>query len=321
MNTLTKVPLSTAAAPAGTVPVLAPTSFAELLQFAQMAAKSQLVPRDYRGRPEDILLAVQLGSEVGLRPLQALQNIAVINGRPCVWGDALPALCKASSVYADLIETWEHEDDPERLTAVCTAKRHGSTPVTACFSVQDAKRAGLWSKDGPWRTYPRRMLQMRARSFALRDAFPDVLKGLITIEEAQDIPTRGVATPRGTAEHATGPTIDGSTAPPPVPTPDGTLETGPAVTPDGEAAPPRGYPLTTRQGTTTFQTAEEWLAAWAKLVRGCKAAKALDKLQTARETNQANIAAVATFDPEPAAKLTSELDRALAALEPGPPHR
>ena len=45
------------------------------------------------------MLAVQLGSEVGLRPMQALQNIAVINGRPAVWGDALPGLCKASPVY------------------------------------------------------------------------------------------------------------------------------------------------------------------------------------------------------------------------------
>jgi hypothetical protein len=140
---------------------LAPASFSELVQFAQMAAKSQLVPKEYRNQTEDIMLAVQLGSEVGLRPMQALQNIAVINGRPAVWGDALPGLCKASPVYHDIIETWEHEQDADLLTAVCIAKRHGSTPVTARFSVMDAKRAGLWTKAGPWQTYPRRMLQMR----------------------------------------------------------------------------------------------------------------------------------------------------------------
>jgi hypothetical protein len=185
MNTLTKVPTPTSTSPTY-APVLAPTSFSELVQFAQMAAKSQLVPKEYRNQPEDIMLAVQLGSEVGLRPMQALQNIAVINGRPAVWGDALPGLCKASPVYHDIIETWEHEQDLDLLTAVCIAKRHGSTPVTARFSVMDAKRAGLWTKAGPWQTYPRRMLQMRARSFALRDASPDVLKGLISVEEALD---------------------------------------------------------------------------------------------------------------------------------------
>jgi hypothetical protein len=57
------------------------------------------------------------------------------------------------------------------------------------FSVTDAKKAQLWGKGGPWSQYARRMLQMRARGFALRDAFPDVLRGLITAEEAQDYPT------------------------------------------------------------------------------------------------------------------------------------
>ena len=84
------------------------------------------------------------------------------------------------------------------------------------------------------------------------------------------------------------------------------------VSPASPPTPPRAYQLTTKQGTTTFQTGEEWLAAWAKLVRGCKAARALDKLQTARQTNQAHIAAVAAFDPEPAATLTAQLDRALS---------
>jgi hypothetical protein len=290
MNTLTKV-----SAPASTspvyAPVLAPASFGELVQFAQMAAKSQLVPKEYRNQPEDIMLAVQLGSEVGLRPMQALQNIAVINGRPAVWGDALPGLCKASPVYDDIVETWEHEHDPDLLTAVCVAKRHGSTPVTARFSVMDAKRAGLWTKSGPWQTYPRRMLQMRARSFALRDAFPDVLKGLMSVEEALDNHT-------GAAQLAP-PTIEATAEPT-------TLEMPPK--------PAGVYQLTTKQGTTTFRTGKEWLAAWAKIVRGCKVAKALDKLQTAREANQAHIGAIAAFDPEAAATLTTELDRALGPL-------
>ncbi len=291
MTALTKVP-SPASASAGYAPVLAPTSFGELVQFSELAAKSQLVPKEYRNQPADIMLAVQLGSEVGLRPMQALQNIAVINGRPCVWGDALPGLCKASPVYEDIIETWENPDDPDRLTAVCTAKRHGSTPVTARFSTMDAKRAGLWTKPGPWQTYPRRMLQMRARSFALRDAFPNVLKGLIAVEEALDNLTGADQLP---------PTIDATAEP----------ATPPLTPPAPSPTPPRVYPLTTRQGTTTFQTGAEWLAIWAKLVRGCKAADALDKLQAARATNQAHIDAIAAFDPEPAATLNAELDRAL----------
>ena len=325
MNVLTKPPVAPVASPAATpvaIPpalpfTLGPSSFAELVEFAEIAARSAFVPKDYRNHPEDVLLAVQLGSEVGLRPLQALQNISIINGRPAIWGDALPGLCKASSVYEDLIEFFEREEDPDFLVAVCTAKRHGSTPVTARFSVMDAKRAGLWTKPGPWQTYPRRMLQMRARSFALRDCFPDVLKGLISVEEALDLPA-----PRDRSPLA--PTIDAAPelprpAPivsPPADTPTEAPGTPPAAEPPPE--PPADttrdavYRLQTKQGITTFRTREEWLTCWAKIVRGCKAANALDKLQAARDTNAASIAAVAAFDPEPAATLNAELDRALA---------
>ena len=189
-----------------------------------------------------------------------------------------------------------------RTTAVCIAKRHGSAPVTARFSVMDAKRAGLWTKAGPWQTYPRRMLQMRARSFALRDAFHDVLKGLISVEEALDN--------HSSADQLSPPTIDAIAEPP---------------TPAPPPAPPRPYLLTTKQGTTTFQTGEDWLAAWAKLVRSCKAARALDKLQTARQTNQAHIAAVAAVagagkvcpkDGVPAGSLAAP--EGIAPLQPVP---
>ena len=172
-------------------PVLRPQTFGELVQFANMAAKSSMVPRDYLGKPENIMLAIQMGSELGLSPMQAIQNIAVVNGRPAVWGDAMPGLVKASGVCKDIIETIEGDGDT--MVAVCVAHRHGAEPVTSRFSVADAKKAGLWGKQGPWQQYPKRMLQMRARGFALRDAFPDVLRGLISSEEAADIPADGFA--------------------------------------------------------------------------------------------------------------------------------
>lgn len=167
--------------------VLRPQSFDQLMIFANMAAKSSLVPRDYAGKPENIMLAVQMGSELGLAPMQALQNIAVINGRPAVWGDAMLALCKSHPLWGGALERIEGEGD--NAAAACEVHRKGDNPVIARFSVEDAKRAGLWGKAGPWQSYPKRMLQMRARGFALRDAFPDALRGLISAEEAADTPT------------------------------------------------------------------------------------------------------------------------------------
>lgn len=165
----------------------APTTLAEAMQFSEMLARSQMVPKAYQGKPEDVLVAIQWGRELGLAPLQALQNIACINGKPSVYGDAAMALVQASPVCEDIEEYFEGEGTPNPV-AVCVAQRKGRKPVKATFSLEDAKRAGLWGKTGPWSAYPKRMMQMRARGFALRDAFPDVLKGLITAEEAQDFP-------------------------------------------------------------------------------------------------------------------------------------
>ena len=165
----------------------APATITEAIQFSEMLASSQMVPRAYQGKPQDIMVCVQWGYEIGLAPMQALQNIAVINGKPSVYGDAAMALVQASPVCEDIEEYFEGEGTTNPV-AVCVAKRKGRKPVVSKFSVEDAKRAGLWGKQGPWQAYPKRMLAMRARGFALRDAFPDVLKGLITAEEAQDFP-------------------------------------------------------------------------------------------------------------------------------------
>ena len=166
----------------------APATLTEAVTFSEMLSSSNMVPKAYQGKPQDILVCVQWGMEMGLAPMQALQNIAVINGKPSVYGDAMMALVQASPVCEDVEEFFENEGTPNPV-AVCVAKRRGRKPVIAKFSVEDAKRAGLWGKQGPWSAYPKRMMQMRARGFALRDAFPDVLKGLISAEEAQDYPS------------------------------------------------------------------------------------------------------------------------------------
>lgn len=165
------------------LPSLAPTNFSEAWSFAKMAASSGLVPKAYQGKPEDIVLCIQFGYEVGLQPLQALQGIAVINGRPSLWGDALLALIMSNPLCESIDETW----DEATWVATCTAKRKGYKNVMVrSFSWDDAKRAGL-SEKPIWQKYPRRMLQYRARGFCLRDLFPDLLKGMISREEAEDI--------------------------------------------------------------------------------------------------------------------------------------
>lgn len=171
-----------------------PTNFGELETFAKRMANTGLVPQAFKGKPEEIMAAILLGSELGLRPLSALNSIAVINGRPAVWGDALPGLAMSKGLVRSIREHFEGEPFQDTYTAVCEVMRADGSHVIQKFSVADAKRAGLWEKAGPWRQYSRRMLQIRARSFAIRDAAPHLLFGN-TAEELQDIDTS--AAPRG----------------------------------------------------------------------------------------------------------------------------
>lgn len=164
---------------------MVPTSFDEAVKISKMLAGSELVPKDYRNKPENVFVAMQWGAEIGLKGLQAIQNIAVINGRPAVWGDAALALVQNRSDCEDISETVDGSGDAR--TATCTINRKGRSPVVRTFTVGQSKTAGLAGKQGPWTQYPDRMLQMRARGFAIRDAFPDALRGLNLAEELQGV--------------------------------------------------------------------------------------------------------------------------------------
>ena len=167
----------------------------ELVRFAVAVKGSGLAPKGIETE-QAIAVAIQMGLEVGLSPMAALQNIAVINGRPSIWGDAQLAVCRATGeleVFEEWVEVGGKRVDrgPQMMgddaTAVCRVKRRGYPVSENTFSVMDAKRAGLWDKVGPWKQYPARMLKFRARSFILRDQFGDALKGLLSTEEARDI--------------------------------------------------------------------------------------------------------------------------------------
>lgn len=154
-------------------------------RVAHTLSTSALVPEAYRGRAADCFIAIQMGAEVGLGPFQAVQSIAVIGGKPCIWGDALIGVVRASPHCEWIDEAF----DKDTQTATCTAKRRGDPkPQSRSFSMQDAVTAGIANKD-IWKKYGARMLQMRARAFCLRDLFPDVLKGLSVAEEVADYHT------------------------------------------------------------------------------------------------------------------------------------
>lgn len=158
-------------------------SFDDLWRFSKAISTSGLTPKGME-KPESIMIAIQMGLEIGLSPMKSLQSIAVINGKPSIYGDAAKAMCLASPVCEYINEYYE--GDGETLTAICESKRVNGKEHKSTFSVSDAKKAGLWNKNNVWSAYGKRMLMMRARGFELRDNFTDVLGGFQTYEEVAD---------------------------------------------------------------------------------------------------------------------------------------
>lgn len=204
----------------------APRNLAEAFSFASMVLESGMAPKSYleiytkaigdnctpevaaRKAESAVVVALQFGMEVGFQPMQALQCIANINGNPSVWGDGALALVQSSGLME-----WIREEDLEAIKAntkaTCSVKRRGDPEVkTVTFSYDDARKGGIFDR-GVWKSYPHRMCMMRARAFALRDKFPDVLKGLKIAEEVMDyVEPDGAPEPAKIAATVVVPTAD-----------------------------------------------------------------------------------------------------------------
>jgi len=191
--------------------IIKPADFDGMWRIATIYAQSGMVPKQYENKPAAIIVAGQFGAELGLSLMPALQNIAVINNNPTLWGDAMLGIVRNSGTLEIFIEYYDGKPYDDDYTAVCIAKRAGigfeykpEDTLNALrrkgifvneYSVADAKKAGLWGGKGKeqwqkeqssWATNPKRMLKMRARSFTLRDGWPDKLKGMHSAEEMAD---------------------------------------------------------------------------------------------------------------------------------------
>ena len=170
-----------------------PRTIDEVARIANAVIVAGLAPDSYKGGDEKtvaskIMIGIMKGAEIGLGPLTALANIAIINGRPCLYGDGAVALIQASGKVKEWSEEWIGDEMEDGWAAVCTIWRDGQdAPYVGRFTWADAKRAKLTTK-GPWLQYPSVMMMWRARSRAMRTGFADCLSGLAIAEEVRDMP-------------------------------------------------------------------------------------------------------------------------------------
>ena len=171
-----------------------PGDYDALLRLARGLVRSGLVPKGLEvgtNNNEEMLIGrvaicIAAGMRLGQDAIWSLSNVMIVNNRPCVFGDAIPGLLFASGKVASVADAVVGTGD-ERGHVHTLARVGVPGTFVGRFSVADAKRAGLWGKAGPWTNYPDRMLKVRARAFAARDGFADVLQGLGIAEEQLDV--------------------------------------------------------------------------------------------------------------------------------------
>ncbi len=174
-----------------------PKDFDELTRFASLVHKSGLAPKGFDG-VEKVAIGMLTNMELGRPIITGLQDLAIINGRCGIYGDASLAMVTASGLMEEGFPKSEETGTPytDDWTFKYTVKRIGRPEETGTWSWLDSKKAGFdapKTKDGredkwsPWTRFTRRMMQWKSRNFVMRDNFGDVLKGMKTVEDLHDL--------------------------------------------------------------------------------------------------------------------------------------
>lgn len=181
----------------------------EMAEYAELIAPALLLPPAYRNRPADLLIAAQLGMQVGIAPAQAWQEIAVINGRPTLSAKLMSALVRRAGHKLRV------EGDEQTCTATLTRHDDPDNPVSRTWTIEMATRAGLTGKDN-WRHYPADMLSARCISAVARWGAAECLLGIdMSTEEARDMVVEGEVVPkRGGLDAVRAAVAPASSAPP-----------------------------------------------------------------------------------------------------------
>lgn len=153
-------------------------------QLADALCATDLVPMDYKNKAGNGAAAILYGAEIGLNPIQALQNIFVVHGRPAIYARTALALVKSHGVKLQTIES------SNECVTVRGTRDDEIEEVT--WTMEDAKRAG-YTKNAKYTTNPRQMLYAKAAMEVCRNLAPDVLLGIAYSREELEMERAGHA--------------------------------------------------------------------------------------------------------------------------------
>jgi len=186
-----KEPVSTDRAPQESAVGLTMWNDAKLMNLAYrtagMLAKSKIVPESYQNSPENCLIAIDLANRQNLSPMMVMQNLYVVKGKPAWSGSFCAAAINGCGKFSPLEYVFVDQGGGGCF-ARATRLANGTVCQSDTITMQMAKDEGWLEKSGSkWKTMPHQMMMYRAASFFARAHCPEVLLGIQTAEEVQDV--------------------------------------------------------------------------------------------------------------------------------------
>lgn len=180
-------------------------------KLSSVLCNTAMVPKAFRGKPDDGAAAILYGAEIGLQAQQALQQVFVIHGQPAIYARTMVALLKAKGFR------FETTDASDQAVTVTGTSPRGETE-TSTWTIERAKKAG-YTSNPKYQSDPQAMLYAKAASEVSRRLAPDVLLGIrYTAEDLELEPVKMQATRkdvRSQAESAPVPELTPRKAPQP----------------------------------------------------------------------------------------------------------
>jgi hypothetical protein len=186
MSELVKIEQSAVAIPNGYENYFDIARYEQIGRIANVFAKSDLVPKDFKGNPNNCFIAIHMAMRLNIDPLLAIQNIYLVNGNPGLSAKLCISLANRSGVFADnIVFTETGSGDELAVTASAKLKSNGQF-VSKTMSLKEAHAAG-WTGKPVWKSQPGQMLSYRTATQLIRLYAPDAILGMTTVEEREDV--------------------------------------------------------------------------------------------------------------------------------------
>lgn len=153
-------------------------AMADAHAIAKAICLTDMVPKHFRGKPDDLTAAILYGATLGFDPMQSARQVFVIHGQAALYARSMAALVMAAGH-----EVWTVESADAAVT-VEGRRRGASRTERSEWTIERAKKAG-YTDNAKYRTDPQAMLYAKALSEVCRKIAPDVLNGVYAVEEMQ----------------------------------------------------------------------------------------------------------------------------------------